>query len=229
MKKFIAVLLCFACVFAFAACTKEETPDTTETTVKNRPGDWVTDANGEVVTTRVPFLQLDENGEPMLDENSKPLTTYVDKIATYPTAEGETFPPKTPTVAPGNTMKSEKSKWPTHEFMSKLPKLRDTIDKTTYQKNENGNHATVYVNEISYADYLKYIEACKKAGFEQKNTGTKIPDKEVPGKSYIYYTVANGLYITMTYYTDEYPYRNCDLFISVADYDLLETLETGKD
>ena len=223
MKKFIAVLLCFACVFAFAACTKKD-PETTEPT--GTPGEWVTDEFGSVVMTEIPFLDLDENGEPQLDENSQPLTTYVKQIATYPPAEGETLPPKTtaPTVAPGNTIKSENAEWPTQSFLTKLPKLKDTADKVTYQKNDNGELATIYINEISYADYLKYIETCKKAGFEQKNKGTTIPEKAQAGKSYVYYTVANGLYITMTYYTDEYPYRNCDLFISIANYDLLETL-----
>lgn len=222
MKKLIAVLLCFACVFAFAACTKKEN----DTEPTGKPGEWVTDAEGSVVMTKIPFLDLDENGEPQLDENSKPMTTYIEQIATYPPAEGETLPPKetTPTVAPGNTLKSEKAEWPTQSFLTKLPKLRDTADKVTYQKNENGELATIYINEISYADYLKYIETCKKAGFEQENKGTTIPEKAQAGKSYVYYTVANGLYITMTYYTDEYPYRNCDLFISIANYDLLETI-----
>lgn|GEM_PF-6782443 len=223
MKKFIAVLLCFACVFAFAACTKKD-PETTEPT--GTPGEWVTDEFGSVVMTEIPFLDLDENGEPQLDENSQPLTTYVKQIATYPPAEGETLPPKTtaPTVAPGNTIKSEKAAWPSQSFLTKLPKLRDTVDKATYQKNDNGELATIYINEISYADYLKYIETCKKAGFEQSNKNTVIPEKAQAGKSYVYYTVANGLYITMTYYTDEYSYRNCDLFISIANYDLLKSI-----
>ena len=223
MKKFIAVLLCFACVFAFAACTKKD-PETTEPT--GTPGEWVTDEFGSVVMTEIPFLDLDENGEPQLDENSQPLTTYVKQFATYPPAEGETLPPKTtaPTVAPGNTIKSEKAAWPSQSFLTKLPKLRDTVDKATYQKNDNGELATIYINEISYADYLKYIETCKKAGFEQSNKNTVIPEKAQAGKSYVYYTVANGLYITMTYYTDEYSYRNCDLFISIANYDLLKSI-----
>ena len=223
MKKFIAVLLCFACVFAFAACTKKD-PETQEPT--GTPGEWVTDESGSVVMTEIPFLDLDENGEPQLDENSKPMTTYVKQIVTYPPAEGETLPPKTtsPTVAPGNTLKSEKAAWPSQSFLTKLPKLKDTVDKTTYQKNDNGELATIYINDISYADYLAYIETCKKAGFEQNNKGTVLPEKAQAGKSYVYYTVANGLYITMTYYTDEYPYRNCDLFISVANYDLLKSI-----
>ncbi len=221
MKKFIAVMLCFACVFAFAACNKEEAPPA-ETTGK--PGEWITDENGDVVMTETPFLVLDENDEPVLDENGKPQTTIVQQIATYPAAPGETFPTKAPTVAPGNTIKSEKAAWPAHSFMEKFPKLKDTVDKATYQKNDNGELVTVYVNEISYDEFLSYIETCKKAGFTQKNEGTKLPEKAEAGKSYAYLTEANGLYITMTYYTNEYPYRSCDLFINVSSYNLLDTI-----
>lgn len=224
MKKLIAVMLCFACVFAFAACTKKDPDNAPETEPTGTPGEWVTDAEGKVVITQVPFLDLDENGEPQTDANGNALTTIVNQIETYPAAPGETIPPKStvPTVAPGNTLKSEGSAWPAHSYMSKLPKLRDKIDKTTYNKDKNGQLTTVYVNEISYADFLAYIETCKKAGFTQSNTGTVLPEKAAPGKSYIFASQSHGLYITFTYYTDEYPYRNCDLFISVADYDLLE-------
>lgn len=226
MKKMIAVLLCFAAIFAFAACTKDEPDTTTEPT--GRPGDMVTNDKGDVVTVTDFALVLDENGEPQLDEKGNVMTTVGYAVATYPPAEGETLPPQTtvPTVAAGNTIKSENAKWPAHEFMSKLPKLRDNVDKATLVTTDKGQLATVYVNELSYADYLAYIETCKKAGFVQKNTGTKLPEKPEAGKSYIYYTVENGLYITMTYYTDEYPYRNCDLYISVSDYNLLDGIGT---
>ncbi len=222
MKKIIAVMLCFASVFAFAACNKN-TEDPTEPA--GTPGDWITDENGELVMTEMPFLVLDENDEPVLDENGNPQTTIVKQIATYPAGPGETYPTKAPTVAPGNTIRSEKAAWPTHSFMAKLPKLRDNIDKTTYQKNDKGELATVYVNEISYEDFLAYLETCKKAGFAQSNSGTVIPEKSEAGKSYAYYTEANGLYITMTYYTDEYPYRSCDLFINVSNYNLLDAIK----
>lgn len=226
MKKYIAVLLCFAVIFAFAACTKNEPETTTEPTGK--PGDFVTDDNGNVVTVTDVGLVLDEKGEPQLDSDGKVMTTVGYAIATYPPAEGETLPPKTtaPTVAVGNTIKSENAKWPAHEFMSKLPKIKENVDKATLVTTDKGQIASIYVNELSYSDYLGYIETCKKAGFEQKNTGTKLPETPEAGKSYIYYTVANGLYITMTYYTDEYPYRNCDLYISVADYSLLDGVGT---
>ncbi len=222
MKKFIAVLLCFSVIFAFAACTKNEPDTTTEPT--GRPGDMVTDANGGVVTVTDFALVLDENGEPQLDANGNVMTTVGNAVATYPPAEGETLPPltKAPTVAVGNTIKSENAKWPAEEFMSKLPKLRADVDKATHVTTDKGQISTIYINELSYADYLAYIDTCKKAGFAQKNTGTVIPESAQAGKSYVYYTVANGLYITMTYYTDEYPYRNCDLYISVADYNLLD-------
>lgn len=220
MKKLFAVLLCFACVFAFAACTKKE-PDTEPT---GTPGEWVTDADGSVVMTQTPFLDLDENGQPQTDANGSPLTTIVNQIATYPPAPGETIPPKStsPTVAPGNTIKSENKAWPTESYMAKFPKLRDTVDKSTYSKGENGQLVTIYINEISYADFLNYLETCKQAGFTQSNPGTVIPESAAAGKSYVYASEANGLYITLTYYTDDYPYRNCDLFISITDYDLLE-------
>lgn len=226
MKKYISVLLCFAVIFAFAACTKNEPETTTEPT--GRPGDFVTDDNGNVVTVTDVGLVLDEKGEPQLDSDGKVMTTVGYAIATYPPAEGETIPPQTtaPTVPVGNTIKSENAKWPADEFMSKLPKIKENVDKATLVTTDKGQIAAVYVNELSYSDYLAYIETCKKAGFEQKNTGTKIPETPEAGKSYIYYTVANGLYITMTYYTDEYPYRNCDLYISVADYSLLDGVGT---
>ena len=226
MKKFVAVLLCFAVIFAFAACTKkpEEVETTTEPT--GAPGEWVTNADGEVQTATAPYLVLDENGQPQYDENSNVMTTVAYEILTYPPAEGETIPVKTtaPTVAHGNTVKSENAKWPEHEFMSKLPKAAATVDKATHQSNKDGSQqlATVYINEMSYSDFLSDLETCKKAGFTQKNTGTVIPEKAEAGKSYIYYTVANGLYITITYYMDDYPYRLCDLYISVANYDLLK-------
>ena len=125
MKKFIAVLLCFAAIFAFAACTKNEPDTTTEPT--GRPGDMVTNDNGDVVTVTDFALILDENGEPQLDSDGNVMTTVGYAVATYPPAEGETLPPKetSPTVAPGNTIKSENAKWPADEFMSKLPKIKE--------------------------------------------------------------------------------------------------------
>lgn len=220
MKKFIAVMLCFACVFAFAACTKNDPEEETQPT--GAPGEWVTDADGNVVTTQFPVLVLDENGQPQTDADGKPLTTVVNDIATYPAAPGETIPTTVPTVAPGNTIRSEEKAWPTESYMAKFPKLRDTVDKSTYNKDDNGQLTTIYINEISYADFVAYLETCKAAGFTQSNPGTVIPESAAPGKSYVYASEANGLYITIKYCTDEYPYRNCDLFISIADYNLLE-------
>ena len=86
MKKYISVLLCFAVIFAFAACTKNEPETTTEPTGK--PGDFVTDDNGNVVTVTDVGLVLDEKGEPQLDSNGNVMTTVGYAVATYPPAEG---------------------------------------------------------------------------------------------------------------------------------------------
>ena len=262
MKKIIAVLLCFAVIFAFAACTKKAVDGETTTAVelpanvitdangnpetvtsvsvvydadgkpkttyvseyKTYPaGAWVTDSNGMWVTQTEQFLVLDDNGEPMVDENGVPITTYAYNNVTYPAAPGETLPPKT-TKPAGYTTPSENAKWPADAFMAKLPKLKDNVDKAIGSTNKNGNFKNIQINELSYADYLKYIETCKKAGFVQTNTGTVIPSKSEAGECYRYQSVANGLYVTLTYYTDEYPYRTCDLLITVSDYDMMEAI-----
>lgn len=260
MKSFIAVLLCFTVVFAFAACGKkasegETTTDLPINVVTDADGkarttlvlETATDKNGKVVTTyRSEYatykaganatnsngdyvtvteygLAIDKEGNTILGEDGKALTTVEYSIVTYPPAPGETIPPKT-TRPVGYTNPSEKEKWPAAKFMAKLPKLRDTVDKIISSSNENGNFTNIHINELSYADFLKYIETCKKAGFVQSNTGAKIPETPEAGKSYSYYSAANGLYVTIVYYTDEYPYRTCDLFITVSDYDMLATL-----
>ncbi len=226
MKKIIAVLLCFATVFCFAACTKKPVTNEETTTAEptGKPGEWVTNEKGEPQTKSTPYLVLDENGEPQTDENGKALTTCRMEIATYPPAPGETIPPQTqpPTVAPGNTVSNENLDWPAYDFMTKFPKAADKVAKTVYSNKENGKEqlAAIYINEMSYADFLAYIETCKKAGFTQYNKNTQFPETAQAGKSYTYMTVEQGLYVTFTYYTDEYPYRNCDLYISVANYDV---------
>lgn len=274
MKNFIAVLLCFAVIFAFAACSKkttgsettavasaplEEIPSNvvldangnpvTEVTFQyatNASGHYYTEANGSpatissieykthaagdivvgadgnpVTVTEFGFI-LDENNEPKLDENGVPLTTYVYNFATYPTVPGGTLPTTAPTNPVGNTNPSRNHKWISDEFMAKLPKLRDNVDEAISATTDKGHYANIRINELSYADFLKYIETCKKAGFTQSNTGTVIPGTAEAGKLYRYSSNANGLYVTLTYYTDEYPYRTCDLYITVADYDMLK-------
>lgn len=261
MKNFIAVLLCFAVIFAFAACTKKasEGETTTATTLpinvitdadgnaqttlilekatdKNgkevttyrseyvtyKAGANVTYANGDPVTATKYSYDLDENGSTMLDKNGNIRTNVAFSNVTYPPAPGETTPPK-PTMPVGNTSPSENVKWPADKFMAKLPKLRDNVDKVISSSNENGNLTSIYINELSYADFLKYAEMCRKAGFVQDNASL-IPESPEAGKSYNYYSVANGLYVRAIYYTDEYPYRTCDLCITVSDYDMLATL-----
>ncbi len=266
MKKFIAVLVCFAVIFAFAACTKDVNEGTTavsDTTVSlpdnvkldangnpvtEYTDTWVTDADGVSIPTRVMVYAthaagdmvvgadgnvvtvpdfgfiLDENGQPQTGANGEPLTTYVYVPATYPTVAGETMaiPTAAPTKPVGNTNPSKNQKWLTQEFMAKLPKLRDNVDEAIYVTTSNGQYVNIRINELSYADFLKYIETCKEAGFTQRNTGAQIPQTPVAGKSYIYSSNANGLYVTITYYTDEYPYRTCDLYITVSDYNMLE-------
>jgi len=185
-------------------------------------GDIVTDADGDVVTVTEYALVLDKNGNPMLGEDGKVITTYGYTPVTYPPAPGDTLPTALPTTPVGNTNPSKNQKWLTQEFMAKLPKLRDNVDEAIYATTDKGQYANIRINELSYADYLKYIETCKKAGFAQSNTGTVLPNSPEAGKSYIYSSKANGLYVTITYYTDEYPYRTCDLYITVTDYDMLK-------
>lgn len=224
MKKFIAVLLCFAVVFAFAACTKDPANNEETTEPTGKPGEWVTDAEGEVQTVTTPYLVLDDKGEPQTDENGKALTTTVFEIETYPAPEGETLPPQTtaPTVPVGNTVSSDNLAWPTQEFMTKLPKAADKVDKATYQSNEDGSEqlATIYINEMTYEAFKDYLKKCADAGFVQRNTGKPVPEKLEAGKSFVYLSIANDLTVTITYYTDEYPYRNCDVLITVANYDV---------
>lgn len=235
MKKFIAVLLCFAVIFAFAACTKNPSNDESTTEPTGKPGEWVTDANGEVQTVTTPYLVLDDKGEPQTGEDGKPLTTTVFEIETYPPAEGETLPPQTtvPTVPAGNTVSSDNLAWPAQEFMAKLPKAADKVDKATYHTNDDGSEqlATIYINEMTYEAYKAFLQKCTDAGFVQRNTGKPVPEKLEAGKNYVYLSVANGLYVTVSYYTDEYPYRNCDVLITVANYDVgnvIERLEGAK-
>ncbi len=232
MKKLIAVLLCFSVIFSFAACTKDPANNDETTEPTGKPGEWVTNAEGEVQTVTTPYLVLDKNDEPQTGEDGKVMTTTVYEIMTYPPAEGETLPPQTtvPTVPAGNTIKSENKDWPTQEFMTKLPKAADKVAKATYNSNEDGSEqlATVYINEMSYADYLAYLKKCEDAGFTRYVSGKQMPEKAEAGKSYVYLSVANGLYVTVAYYTDEYPYRNCDVLITVANYDvggIIGTLE----
>lgn len=224
MKKLLALLLAFALVFCLAACkdaVEDNGESTTEEVTTGRPGEWVTNANGEVQTITTPYLLTEANGEIKTEivtgadgkDVAQPVTTVIYDVETYPGAT------QAPTVAPGNTMASTGKKWPKDEFMKKLPVLSENVDDINSSANEEGNIAILYFNDVSYADYLKYIDKCKAAGFEQ-TYGHDLPEKEENGESYIYYSIANGLYVGITYNTDSYPYRNCDVKISVSDYDV---------
>ncbi|MBQ3604098.1 MAG: hypothetical protein IJA02_09670 [Clostridia bacterium] len=224
MKKILALLMAFAMIFCLAACkdsVKDNGESTTEEATTGRPGDFVTDANGEVLLVTKPYIITEANGEvkteKVTDEKGSeyvmPVTTVVVDVETYPGAT------QAPTVAPGNTMAPTGKKWPKDEFMKKLPVLSENVDDINSSATEEGNIAILYFNDVSYADYLKYIEKCKAAGFEQ-TYGHDLPEKEENGESYIYYSIANGLYVGITYNTDKAPYRNCDVKISVADYDV---------
>ncbi len=224
MKNIIAVFLVFSIIFVFAACknngdeTQTTEPVTEETGV---PGAWVTNAQGEYQTTGYAHVVSGEDGKPMTEvvtdekgsERLQVVTTLVYDIATYPSAA------QAPTVAPGYTMADKGMNWPSYEFISAVPVLSEKISDTSYSKSDKGEVAIIYLNDMSYADYLKYIDKCKSAGFE-KTYGNNLPEKETDGESYIYYSIANGLYFSVTYNTDSTPYRNCDVKITVANYDV---------
>lgn len=223
MKKTLALLMAFAMIFCLAACkdsVKDNGESTTEEATTGRPGDFVTDANGEVLLVTKPYIITEANGEvkteKVTDEKGSeyvmPVTTVVVDVETYPGAT------QAPTVAPGNTMAPTGKKWPKDEFMKKLPVLSENVDDINSSATEEGNTAILYFNDVSYADYLKYIEKCKAAGFEQ-TLGNNLPEKEENGESYIYYSIANGLYVGIVYNTDKAPYRNCDVRISVTDFE----------
>ena len=224
MKNFIVALLAFAMIFVFAACknnideNQTTEPVTEETGV---PGAWVTNAQGEYQTTAYPKVVPDEDGKPLTEvvtdengsERARVVTTLVYDIATYP---GATQPP---TVAPGYTMADKDMDWPSYEFLSAVPVLSEKISDISYSETDEGEAVVIYLNDMSYADYLKYIDKCKAAGFEQ-SYGNNLPEKETDGESYIYYSIANGLRLGVMYNTDSTPYRNCDVKITVANYDV---------
>lgn len=223
MKNVIAVLLAFAMIFVFAACKNNiDENKTTEpvTEATGVPGAWVTNAQGEYQTTGYPYVVPDEDGKPLTEvvtdengsERARVVTTLVYDIATYPGAT------QVPTVAPGYTMADKGMNWPSYEFLAAVPVLSEKVSDISYSKLDEGEAVVIYINDMSYADYLRYIDKCKAAGFEQ-TYGNTLPEKETDGESYIYYSTANGLRLGVMYNTDSTPYRNCDVKITVADYD----------
>ena len=231
MKKLICLLLTLSLVFAFAACQKKGGKTDDETTTDDyQPGAWVTDENGVVQTTLTPILITDKNGEAateaVTDKDGKTqykaVTTYVESIQTYPAREGETLPTEAPlqTVPVGNTLPSQNKAWPSDKFMAALPKAADKIDYLTSSSSEKGNCVSININDYSYEQFLKYTKTLADAGFTQSYGNPEFPDKAKDGDSYYYGTVAKGLYVTVVFYTDRSPYRNCDLNITIADYDV---------
>ena len=231
MKKLICLLLTLSLVLAFAACQKKGGETETETTADNyRPGDWVTDDNGTVQTTRTPFQITEKNGEVATkvvtgkdgQTEYEALTTYVDSIQTYPAREGETLPVETraQTVPAGNTLPSQNKAWPDDEFMAALPRAADKVDYLTTTDNASGHVASISLNDYSYEQFLQYTKKLAAAGFAQSYGNRDYPEKVTDGDAYYYGAVAKGLYITVVFYTDKAPYRNCDLNITVADYDV---------
>lgn len=226
MKKLIAVVLTLAAVLTFASCQKKVQPESGESTTEvttATPGAWKTDVNGEIMTTGIVYLLPDENSQPMTeivtDENgsqySQLVTTVIYDIWTNPGAT------KPETVPAGNTMADLQKTWPTEEFMAKVPVLTQTLSDADISKTESGNLAILYINELSYKEFLAYLEECKAAGFAQSAGHAQMPETEKSGETYMYYSEANGLYLNILYNTDTAPYRNCDVKIIVSDYDLL--------
>lgn len=231
MKKLIAALLALSIVFALTACKNKPVngDDTTESSEPTgRPGSYVTDASGNVQTTADFYLELDESGQPKTqivkdkDGSTKvaPVTRVGYAPATYPPPEGETLPVTTQYVAkPDSTIKSTHAAWPAFEYLAKVPKAVDTVDRVDHSDNEQGEVTAIWINEMSYADFLKYIEKCKTAGFTENSAPTP-PTQEKDGEYYAYVSQANGLWLTVFYSTSSYESRFCDVIITVADYDV---------
>lgn len=232
MKKLIAALLALSIVFALTACKNKPVNGETTTEPTGRPGSYVTDASGNVQTTADYYLELDESGQPkteiIKDEDGStrvmPVTRVGYEPITYPPKKGETLPATTRHTMPvNNTVKSNHEAWPTFKFMEKLPKAADTVDRVDHSDTETGEVAAIWINEMSYADFLKYIDKCKAAGFTDNAAATP-PAQEKEGEYYAFVSNANGLWITVLYSTSTYASRFCDVMITVADYDVANSM-----
>lgn len=231
MKKLICLLLTLTLALAFVACQKKGGQTEEETTTDNyHPGEWITDESGVIQTTRVPVPVAGKDGKPVTtvitDKDGstryEEVTEYIDTIQTVPAREGDTLPPEPPmqTVPVGNTLPSQNKPWPDDKFMAALPKAADKIDFLTTTYDDRGNCASISLNDYSYEQFLAYTKTLDKAGFTQSYGNPEFPGQPKDGDSYYFGTVANGLYVTVVFYTDKAPYRNCDLNITVADYDV---------
>ena len=241
MKKLICLLLTLTLALAFVACQKKGGQTEEETTTDNyHPGEWITDESGVIQTTRVPVPVAGKDGKPVTtvitDKDGstryEEVTEYIDTIQTVPAREGDTLPPEPPmqTVPAGNTLPSQNKPWPNYAFMKALPKAADKVDFVTTTFDDRGNCASININDYSYEQFLQYTKKLAAAGFEQSYGNPDFPAKAVDGDGYYYGTFANGLYITVAFYTDKAPNRNCDLNITVADYDVggLHALMNGS-
>ncbi len=230
MKKIICVLLTLALAVSFAACQKKGGKADETTTDNYHPGEWVTDEKGVIQTTLSPLLVTDKNGEAVTKAVSgkdgktkyEAVTTYVYSIQTNPAREGETLPPEptAQTVPVGNTLPSQNKAWPTDAFMSALPKAASKVDFLSTSSGKEGHCASISLNNFTYEQFLGYIKILTSSGFAQSYGNKDFPAKAEKGAAYYYGTVAKGLYVTVVFYTDEAPYRNCDLSITAADYDV---------
>ena len=223
MKNIIAVLLVFSLVLVFTACKNENQPTEPVTEETGVPGAWVTNAQGEYQTTGRHYVMFDENEKPLTevvtDENGSEkrqvVTTVVYDIATYPGAT------EAPSAAPGYTMSDKNFNWPSYKFLAAVPVLSEKVSDISYTKNDKGEIAIVYINDLSYEGFLKYIDECNAAGFVPEY-GNNLPKEETDGEIYTYYSTANGLYLGITYNTNSAPYRNCDVKIIVSNYNVSE-------
>ena len=173
MKKLIAAALVFVIVFVLAACKNRPVSSDETTEPTGTPGEWVTDASGNVQTTNTPYLVLDENSEPqtilVTDEDGstvvKPVTTLVYEIQTYPPAEGETLNVTTqPTVAAGNTVASNHEPWPTDSYLSSVPKATKIVDRIDRSAKEKGHDTVIWINNYCKSIISNYNFFCLFSG-----------------------------------------------------------------
>ncbi len=231
MKKLICLLLALALALAFAACQKKGSK-TEETTADNyHPGEWITDASGVIQTTRVPVPVTGKDGKPVTtaiaDKDGstryEAVTDYIDTIQTVPAREDDTLPTEPPmtNVPVGNTVPSQNKPWPTYAFMKALPKAADKVDFVTTSADSKGNSANIKINEYSYEQFLQYLKTLADAGFTKVAGNPDYPEKAKEGDAYYYNGAsADGLHVMVSYYTDHMPQRNCDLSVTVTDYDV---------
>lgn len=239
MKKAIALILAMSVIFAFTACTKKggsADGDESDTASAVKPGDWVTDKDGNVMTTVDNAILIDEEGSMITEvrSNEEGKTFYVPKTTlhvvpeTHSAGEGETYPVTTPDTLPhGNTLASKHLAWPDYAVLGGVPQVKKEVDNIDYKKDSYGELVNIYVNELSYKDFLKYVDKLIDAGYVRSEEAAMqtLPEKAKDGQYYTFHSRVNGKILSMMYYTDGYPYHTYDLFLTVSDYDPLEALK----